>query len=231
MINIENLGKSYGKQEVLKDFNLSIDEGKIIGILGPNGSGKTTLMKIMAGLINNYKGKVEIENHSPGVYTKSIVSYLPDKSHIYRDMKIIEVIKFFKDFYSDFNETKADELIKFMELDKNKKVSELSKGMSEKLSLSMALARDAKVYILDEPISGVDIVSRDKILEAIIRNYAEGSTMIITTHLVREMEGIFEEVMFIKGGKIVLEGNLEDLREEKNQNLEQIYKSVFENKE
>ncbi|NMA48213.1 MAG: ABC transporter ATP-binding protein [Tissierellia bacterium] len=227
IIEIKGLTKKYGGIIAINNIDLNIKKGKIIGILGPNGSGKTTLIKLLTGLLHPTNGEIKIDGHLPSVYTKSIISYLPDRNALYNWMKIDDAIKLFMDFYEDFDEKKADSLLEFMKLDRTMKVSELSKGMKEKLNLTLVLARKAKVYIMDEPIAGVDPVARDQILKAIIDNYEENSTMIITTHLVKDMENIFDELVFIGDGEIVLQGDAETLREEKKINIDDIYKEIF----
>lgn len=227
IIEINNLSKNYGKKKSLDNLNLNIEKGKITGILGPNGSGKTTLIKIMAGILRKTGGQVLIDKKEPGVYTKSIVSYLPDRNFLYKWMTVNDAIEFFKDFYPDFNVKKSYDLLNFMKLDRNLKVKELSKGMAEKLHLALILSRDASIYILDEPIAGVDPVARDQILNAIIESYREDSSMIITTHLVRDMENIFDNVVFLKDGMVCLEGNAEELREKHKVQIDTLYKEVF----
>ncbi|NLX61136.1 MAG: ABC transporter ATP-binding protein [Tissierellia bacterium] len=208
-------------------INLNIEEGRVVGVLGPNGSGKTTLIKILTGLLRQTSGQVLIDGKPVGVYTKSIVSYLPDRTFLYKWMKIEDAMNLYKDFYADFDEEKFNELLAFMKLEKGMKIDSLSKGMHEKLNLSLVLARNARLYILDEPIAGVDPVARDQILDAIINNYNEKSSMIITTHLVRDMESILDEVVFLKEGNIVLAGSAEGLREERGKQIDDIYKEVF----
>lgn len=227
IVETKYLSKSYFNKKALDNLNLKIESGKVVGILGPNGSGKTTLIKILTGLLRQSSGEVQIDGHDIGVYTKSIVSYLPDRNFLYKWMSIEDACEFYKDFYSDFNEERFEELLKFMKLEKNMKIEELSKGMHEKLNLSLVLSRNAKLYVLDEPIAGVDPVARDQILDAIINNYNEKSSMLITTHLVRDMENLFDEVIFLKEGNIVLEGNAEALREEKGKQIDDIYKEIF----
>lgn len=227
IIEIKGLSKSYFNKKALNNLNLTIEKGKVVGILGPNGSGKTTLIKILAGILRPSKGEVYIDGNKPGVVTKSIVSYLPDRNFLYDWMKIEDAINFFKDFYTDFNEKRAYELLNFMKLDKNMKINSLSKGMMEKLNLTLVLSRNAKVYILDEPIAGVDPVARDQILDAIINNYDEDSTMLITTHLVRDMENIFDDVVFLREGEVYLQGNAEVLRAERNMKIDDLYKEIF----
>lgn len=227
ILKASKLEKGYFNKKALDGIDLEIKKGKIIGLLGPNGSGKTTFLKIAAGLLRPTSGEILIDNHKPGVYTKSIVSYLPDKDYLFKWMKIKDAIDFFKDFYKDFDENKSKELLDFMNLDINSKIPTLSKGMSEKLYLTLVLSRKAKLYILDEPLGGVDPTTREKILDAILNNYSEDSSIIITTHLVNDIERLFDDVAFISDGKIVLTGNAEELRNEKEMSIDQLYREVF----
>jgi len=228
ILKAENLCKSYFNKKALRGANLTIQQGKIVGLLGPNGSGKTTFLKIAAGILHPSSGKLLIDGQEPGVYTKSIVSYLPDTEYFLKWMKIKDAIQYFKDFYADFDEKKAAELLEFMKLDTNSSVKSLSKGMKEKLKLTLVLSRKAKLYILDEPLGGVDPTAREKILDAIINNFSENSSMIITTHLVNDIERIFDDVAFISDGEIVLQGNAEELRLSKNQSIDELYREVFQ---
>ena len=228
IIEIKGLTKSYLNKKALNDISINMEMGKVIGILGPNGSGKTTMIKILTGILRPSKGQVLIDGKEPGVYTKSIVSYLPDRNFLYNWMNIQDAINFYKDFYEDFDENKAYELLEFMKLQRDMKITSLSKGMTEKLNLTLVLSRNAKVYILDEPIAGVDPVARDQILDAIIKNYNKDSTMIITTHLVRDMENVFDDVIFLRDGEIHSMGNAESLREENGMQIDGLYKKIFE---
>lgn len=227
IVDIKDLSKSYKKLKALNNVNLMIEKGTVVGILGPNGSGKTTLIKIIVGLLNSDGGSVVIDGKIPGVESKRMVSYLSDRNTLYSWMKIKDAFKLYKDFYDDFDEDKAINMLQFMKLDKNMKITELSKGMREKLNLTLVLSRKAKLYVLDEPIAGVDPVARDQILNAIIQNLDEDSTMIITTHLVRDMENIFDKVAFLKDGEINLYADAESLREEKGMQIDEIYKEIF----
>ncbi len=227
ILKASELQKGYFTKKALDGINLNIERGKIFGLLGPNGSGKTTFLKIAAGILRPSSGEILIDGNKPGVYTKSIVSYLPDKDYLFKWMKIKDSIDFFNDFYKDFDREKANELLKFMNLDENSKVTALSKGMSEKLYLTLTLSRKAKLYVLDEPLGGVDPTTREKILDAILGNYTEDSSMIITTHLVNDIERLFDEVAFISEGKIMLTGNAEDLRREKSMSIDELYREVF----
>jgi len=227
IVEMKDLTKNYMKKAALKNVNLNIEKGKIVGLLGPNGSGKTTMIKILMGILTESKGEVYISGKKPGIETKALVLYLPDRNFLYKWMKIKDSIDLFEDFYDDFDRKKAMELLNFMELDEDMKITKLSKGMQEKLNLTLVLSRKAKLYILDEPIAGVDPVAREKILDAIIDNYNEDSSMLITTHLVHDLERIFEEVAFLKDGEIVLNGNVESLRTEKNMSIDELYREVF----
>ena len=227
IFKVSNLTKTYFKKSALSGVELEVNKGKIVGLLGPNGSGKTTLLKIAAGILKESSGEILIDGKAPGVYTKSIVSYLPDTNYLNKWMKIDDALGYFKDFYSDFDIEKAKELLIFMGLERNLKVTSLSKGMLEKLNLTLVLSRKAKLYILDEPLGGVDPTSREKIIDAILKNYSEDSSMIVTTHLVNDIERLFDEVAFISEGKIILNGNAEDLRREKGMSIDELYREVF----
>jgi ABC-2 type transport system ATP-binding protein len=223
-----SLCKSYLNKKALNSVDLEIMPGKIVGLLGPNGSGKTTFLKIAAGILHPSSGEILIDGQKPGVYTKSIVSYLPDNDYLLKWMKIRDAVNYFKDFYSDFDEKRAKELLLFMKLDENSTVKSLSKGMKEKLKLTLVLSRKAKLYILDEPLGGVDPVAREKILDAIISSFNENSSMIITTHLVNDIERVFDDVAFISDGEIVLSGNAEELRISKKKSIDELYREVFQ---
>ena len=223
----QKICKSYLNKKALRGVDLEIETGKIVGLLGPNGSGKTTFLKIAAGILHPSKGEILIDGQKPGVYTKAIVSYLPDNEYLPKWMKVKDSVKYFKDFYNDFDEKKAKELLEFMNLDENSSVKSLSKGMKEKLKLTLVLSRNAKLYILDEPLGGVDPTAREKILNAIVNNFRADSSMIITTHLVNDIERIFDDVAFISDGEIVLKGNAEELRMERKMSIDELYREVF----
>ncbi|MFM1515399.1 ABC transporter ATP-binding protein [Helcococcus ovis] len=228
MIKFSNVSKKYkGGTLGLDGLDLEIQNGKVIGILGPNGSGKTTFLKLLNGYLKPTSGEITIFNEKIGPKTKSMVSYLPDMPFIPDDYTILEAKSLWKNFFDDFNENKFDELIEFMKLDQNARISELSKGMNEKFHLTLILSRDAKIYVIDEPISGVDLVSRDVILNAILKNVEKDRILVITTHLVDEMESLFDDVVFLSKGKKILEGNAEQLREEKGKTIAEIFKDIY----
>ncbi|MGO3751593.1 MAG: ABC transporter ATP-binding protein [Peptoniphilaceae bacterium] len=227
ILKINNLSKTYGSKKALDNVSLELKGGRVFGILGPNGSGKTTLIKIITGLQKYKSGEVLICNQNPSYKTKALISYLPDRNFLFDSFSIKDAINLYEDFFEDFDKAKAIEMLEFMDLNESMEISSLSKGMKEKLHLTMILSRNAKIYILDEPIAGVDPVARDQILEAIVSNLNSDSTMLITTHLVRDMEQIFDEVAFISDGKIILQDNAEKLRSEKNMQIDDIYKELF----
>ncbi len=226
-VEIQNLKKKYGRKTAVDLELLTLEEGTVNGLFGPNGSGKTTLIKILSGMILRYKGDVYIQGEKPGVKTKSFVSYLPDRNFLGNQNNIKESLKLFNHFYKDFSMEKAKKLLENMQLEEKMKISSLSKGMEEKLNLALVLSRDAKLFLLDEPIAGVDPVAREQILSAVISNIDPESTMLVTTHIIKEMEGIFDRALFINEGKIVLDGNAEDLRIERKASLDEIYRREF----
>lgn len=227
LLEINNLTKNFSSKHVLNGLTLTLTKGKVLGILGPNGQGKTTLLNLISGLLKPSGGNIKINGILVGTETKKFVSYLQEKDFLPKWMKISDSIKFYKDFFSDFNEEKCLKLLKFMNLDINLKVKTLSKGMLEKLGLCLTLSRSASLYILDEPISGVDIISRDKIIDAIIHNIDSDASMIITTHYVGELERLFDEVIFLGDGSILEQGAAEDLRVKYEASIDQIYRKVF----
>lgn len=227
ILEVKNVSKRLGGKEVLKDISITLSSGKVLGILGPNGNGKTTLLNIIIGFLKADSGEVKINGIEVGSETKKIISFLQEKSNLSKRMNINDAINFYMDFFQDFNIDKMNELIKFMNLDRSLKIKALSKGMLEKLCLSLVLSRKVQLYILDEPISGVDLVAREKIMDAIINNIGDEKSIIITTHYVGELEQIFDEVAFIGDGKVLEHGNAEELRAKYEKSIEEIYKKIF----
>lgn len=227
IIEISHLSKNYGKKAALNDVNLQLESGRIIGLLGPNGSGKTTLIKVLNGLLKDYSGDLAIDGQPIGVNSKRIISYLPDEPYFENWMKTSDALKLFDDMYDDFDLQKAYDLMDRLQLERNVKIKEMSKGMKEKFQLALVMSRKAKIYILDEPIGGVDPAARDLILDVILGNYAEDSIVLLATHLIADIEKVFDEVIFIKEGKIVLHENCETLRDERGQSINDIFREEF----
>jgi ABC-2 type transport system ATP-binding protein len=227
ILNIHNLNKSYGSFPALKNVDLELKPGRILGILGPNGSGKTTLIKIVAGLLQPSGGEVMVCGMTPGVQTKALVSYLPDVYHLPNWMTIPGIIQYFNSFYEDFEPDQAFALLEQLGIDQNRKVTALSKGTREKLQLSLALARKARLYLMDELLEGIDPVARIVTIDAILENYNTEGSVLISTHLITDVEKLLDEVVFLKDGEIILSGSTEDLREEKKRSIEGIYKEIF----
>lgn len=223
----KNVIKKYGKKEALKGIDVEFPKGKVIGLLGPNGSGKTTMIKILNGLLQPDSGEVTINGNSVSIESKKIVSYLPERTYLNDWMKVSDILKFFKDFYEDFDMDRAENMIESLEIDKNQKLKSMSKGTKEKVQLILVMSRRAKLYILDEPIGGVDPAARSYILKTIIKNYSEDSTLVIATHLISEIESICDEVIFISKGEIVLKSDTESIREEKGKSIDALFREEF----
>lgn len=227
LLKIEHLNKSYGKKKVLKNVSFSCKEGGIIGLLGPNGSGKTTLLKIITGILTAYKGVVQISGNNVGNKTKSIISYLSDEPYFPDHMKVKEALHVFSDFYYDFDLNKCRQMLKRFQIETNMSLKTMSKGTKEKFQLSLVMSRNAKLIILDEPIGGVDPAAREVILDTILSNYNERQTILIATHLIAEIERIFDTVLFIKNGEIILNEQVEDLRSRTGQSVDQCFREMF----
>lgn len=227
IVEIAGLSKNYGSKTALDNINLALPKGHIIGLLGPNGAGKTTLIKVIAGLINDYKGSVLINGQRPGAYTKSIVSFLPDKTYLSNWMKVKDTVDLFNDFYKDFDRVKATELIRRLGIDPDAKVTKLSKGTYEKVQLVLVMSRAARLYILDEPIGGVDPAARDVILDTILSNYSEDSTVLLSTQIIQDVERVFDRVIFINQGKIILDAEVDTIREKNNKSIDELFREVF----
>ena len=227
ILQCNELTKKFGASAALNNINLNIGKGKLIGLLGPNGSGKTTLIKIANGLLTPTSGNILIKNTIPGYETKKIVSYLPDKNCLIDSMTVKKLVEMFTDFYDDFQPQKAYAMIENLHIDPNQKLKTLSKGNKEKVQLILVMSRKAELYLLDEPIGGVDPATRDYILDSIIKNYSEDATVIISTHLIADIEKVLDEVIFIKSGSIVLHEDVDSLREREGKSVDEIFREVF----
>ena len=227
LIEIKDLTKSYGKKQALKDINLTIEPGNIYGLLGPNGSGKTTLIKIINNLLTPTSGEIKIKGNTPGIESKKIISYLPERTYLNMNFKVKELLDYFEDFYDNFDRKKALNLLKKLKINQEDKLKTMSKGTKEKVQLILVMSRKADLYILDEPIGGVDPASRDYILETIISNFDNNSSMIISTHLIQDIESILDNVIFINQGKIILNDTADNIRTERNQTIDQVFREEF----
>lgn len=227
LVEIAHVTKVYQNKPALANVNLSLKPGHIVGLLGPNGSGKTTLMKILTGVLRDYTGNVTINGEAIGPKTKALVSYLPDVSYFSTWMRPLDVIALFKDFYCDLNEEKCLEMIKKLGLDEKQRIKTMSKGMIEKFQLCLVMSRNAMLYVLDEPIGGVDPAARDYILDTILSNYNEDGTIFISTHLISDVERLFDTVVFLKEGEIVLNGEIDTIREKEGKSIDQLFREVF----
>lgn len=227
LVELHNVTKKYGQAEVLKNVNLNFESGKIIGLLGPNGSGKTTIIKLLNGLIPLSSGEILIDGKKIGIETKKIISYLPEKTYLSDNLTVRECINLFVDFYDDFDVKKAESLIDKLNVNYKQKIKTLSKGTKEKVQLILVMSRKAKIYILDEPIAGVDPAARDYILDTIMSNFGEDSTLIICTHLISDIERILDEVVFLKNGFIVLHEEADKVRSQYNGSVDDAFREVF----
>lgn len=227
ILQFSSVSKRYGSKTALQDVSLQVGAGKIIGLLGSNGSGKTTLMKIAAGLLQPSSGTVRVCGEPVGVKSKAVTSFMPDKPLTEPWMRVRDAIAFYRDFYPDFDLAKARDMLAFMQLNERDKVTSLSKGMNERLQLTLALSRNARLYLLDEPIGGVDPVAREKILDAIIQFYSEDSCLIVSTHLIRDIERIFDEVLLIKNGRLILHEQVDAIRTNHDKSVDDLFKEVY----
>lgn len=228
LVEIHNLKKSYDKRkEALHDLTLTLPRGRIVGLLGPNGSGKTTLIKLLNGLLVPDGGEILIDGEKPGPSTKAKVSYLPERTYLKNGATIRELLSYFQDFYEDFRTERAKEMLAALRIEENARIRALSKGTREKVQLILVMSRDASLYILDEPIAGVDPAARDYILRTIITNYNENATVLISTHLITDIENILDEVVFMKEGRLLLQTSVEEIREEKGKSVDAYFREVF----
>lgn len=228
LVEIRNLTKVYEKKRTALDgLNLVIPRGKIVGLLGPNGSGKTTLIKILNGLLVPTGGQVLINELAPGAQTKARISYLPERTYFQNSMRVKELLEYFADFYEDFRMERAREMLLSLHINENDRIKTLSKGTREKVQLILVMSRDADLYVLDEPIAGVDPAARDYIIKTIIKNYNEKATVLLSTHLISDIENILDEVIFIREGRLLLQTTVEEIREVKGKSVDSYFREVF----
>ncbi len=227
LLKCNNLTKTYGNVTALSNINLQIESGHIIGLLGPNGSGKTTLIKLIAGLLSPTSGNIYVQEKPLGTASKSLISYLPDHSYLNDNWKVQDMIDFFEDFYKDFDSTRAYDMLEKLNINPSHKLKTFSKGTKEKVQLILVMSRRASIYILDEPIAGVDPAARDYILEIILSNYDENATLLISTHLISDIENILDEVIFIQNGTIHTHASVDDLRQKDHKSIDALFREVF----
>lgn len=223
----QDLSKSYGNTMALNNVNLAFAPGRIVGLLGPNGSGKTTFIKLVSGLLTPTSGQILINGLNPGTATKAMVSYLPDKLYFDSWMKVRDCVALFADFYTDFDRAKATAMLTSLGIDITQAFRELSKGTQEKVQLAMVMSRQAQLYLLDEPIGGVDPAARDYILETIINNYNENGTVIISTHLINDIERVLDDVVFLMNGMVVNVSSVDEIRAQSNKSVDEVFREVF----
>ncbi len=222
-----HLSKDFGNVLAVNNLNLALESGRIVGLLGPNGSGKTTLLKLANGLLQPTSGEILLDETKPGVETKAITSYLPDANYLPTWMRVDSLLHMFEDFYSDFNTEKARDMLQQLRIPDSARLKNLSKGNKEKVQLILAMSRDAKIYLLDEPIGGVDPAARDYILNTIIQNYSENALVVISTHLIADIERVLDEVVFIDRGNLVFHRSVDEIRETEHKSVDQLFREVF----
>ena len=227
IVRCTNLNKTYGNIAALQDVSFALESGKIVGLLGPNGSGKTTLIKLLNGLLTPTKGEILIGGHKIGVETKKLVAYLPDNSYLNSWMTVKQIVEYFQDFYEDFRPEVAYEMLARLDIAPDRKLKTLSKGNKEKVCLILVMSRNAKLYVLDEPIAGVDPAARDYVISTIINNYNPEATVVISTHLIADIEQILDEVIFLKNGNIVLQSTVDEIRTEHEKSVDELFREVF----
>lgn len=227
IVQCMGLTRTYGSTVALNQIYLTLERGRIIGLLGPNGSGKTTLIKIMNGLLKPSSGEIFINGQRPGIETKYRISYLPEKTYLQPGMKVIEMVQYFQDFYPDFRIDRAYDMLGRLQIPPTERLKNLSKGTKEKVQLILVMSRDADLYILDEPIAGVDPAARDYILHTILNNYNRNATILLSTHLISDVESILDEVIFIKYGNIILQASAEQIRQREGKSVDRFFREVF----
>ncbi len=227
ILTCTGLSKRYGAKQALSGVNLTVPRGRIVGLLGPNGSGKTTLIKIAAGLLTPTEGELRVGGYLPGIETKRIVSYLPERTYLNDWMRVRDLLKYFSDFYADFRVDTARQMLSDLGIGDNMRLRTMSKGTKEKVQLILVMSREAELYLLDEPIGGVDPATRDYILRTIISHYSENATVIISTHLIADVEQVLDDVVFLKEGQIHTVSSVDELREEKGKSVDALFREVF----
>ncbi|MBS5136905.1 MAG: ABC transporter ATP-binding protein [Clostridium sp.] len=227
VLEIKNVHKKYLSHTVLEGVGFSIPRGKIVGLLGPNGCGKTTILKLISGLLQLDEGEIRINGICPGQQTKSMISYLPERSYLNDWMKISDILNLFSDFYADFDRERAEQMLTDLKISKEEKLKTMSKGTKEKVQLILVMSRRASLYLLDEPIGGVDPATREYILHTILKNFDENSSILITTHLIQDVETIFDQVLFLNQGKIVIDGEVDEIRETYGKSIDGLFREVF----
>lgn len=227
IVQCMGLTKRFGSKIALNQIYLNLERGRIIGLLGPNGSGKTTLIKIMNGLLNPTAGDIFINGQRPGIETKCRISYLPERTYLHPGMKVMEMVQYFQDFYPDFRVERAYDMLARLQIQPYERLKNLSKGTKEKVQLILVMSRDADLYVLDEPIAGVDPASRDYILHTIVQNYNRNATILLSTHLISDVENILDEVVFIRYGSIILQAGAEQIRRNEGKSIDRFFREVF----
>ena len=227
LLRCDNLTKCYGSKMALCNLNLSLGQGRIVGLLGPNGSGKTTLIKLINGLLTPTSGNIEVAGFTPGVESKKRVAYLPDNTYLNTWMRVEQIVSYFKDFYEDFRDDLAYEMLNRLGISPKMRLKTLSKGNKEKVCLILTMSRNAELYVLDEPIAGVDPAARDYVISTIINNYNPESTVLISTHLISDIEQVLDEVLFLKEGNLVLQKTVDEIREENGMSVDELFREVF----
>lgn len=227
LLECKDLTKKFGSKTAIDNISLSLEGGHIIGLLGPNGSGKTTLIKMINGLLAPTSGSLQINGEPVGIKSKSIVSYLPDHTYLNMNQRVVDIIAFFKDFYEDFDENRAYDMLKKLNIDPKDRLKAMSKGTKEKVQLILVMSRRAQLYVLDEPIAGVDPAARDYILDVILSNYDPEATILLSTHLIADVENILDEVVFIQNGQIRLTSSVEDIREKERKSIDTLFRDMF----
>ncbi len=227
LVHLSGVTKAYGRQPALLDVDLDLQPGRIVGLLGPNGAGKTTLIKLLNGLLQPDAGVVEIDGTAPGAYTKSIVSYLPDRPYLAEWMKVGQVLDLFQDFYADFDRDRAEAMCGSLHIAPTMRIKTMSKGTLEKMQLVLVMSRRAMLYLLDEPIAGVDPAARDYIMDTILSNYNPEGTVLISTHLIADVERVLDEAVFLQEGRVVLHDTVDNIREREGKSVDEVFRAMF----